>query len=115
VYETVLSRAEQSWLYDHRVGAVALMPGSGVAELVRAAGEHSFGGEPVEVLSLVLQSPLVLPEDGGQRVQLVVGEQDGRTEVSVYSQPAEAAAEREWTLHASGEVRRAMADAAPPL
>ncbi|WP_315730367.1 MULTISPECIES: polyketide synthase dehydratase domain-containing protein, partial [unclassified Bradyrhizobium] len=114
VYETVLSRTEQSWLYDHRVGGHALLPGAGVAELVRAAGEHSFG-EPAEVLSLMLQSPLVLPEDGGQRAQTVVVEQEGRTQVSVYSQPAEAAAETEWTLHATGEVRRSSSEGAPRI
>ena len=43
--------------------------------------------------SLVLQSPLVLPEHGGQRVQVVVREEDGRTDVSVYSQRAEASPE----------------------
>jgi acyl transferase domain-containing protein len=114
VYESVLSRADHSWLYDHRVGGAALMPGAGLGELVRAAGEHRFG-EPVEVVSLVLQSPLVLPEHGGQRVQAVVGEEDGRTEVSVYSQRAGAPAEAEWTLHASGEVRRSSAEAVPRI
>ena len=112
VYEAVLSRAEHSWLYDHRVGELALMPGAGVAELVRAAGEHRFDGDAVEVVSLVLQAPLVLPEHGGQRVQVLLREDDdGRTEVSVYSQRL-ATAEAGWTLHASGEVRRADADGA---
>jgi hypothetical protein len=35
--------------------------------------------------SLVLQAPLVLPEQGGQRVQVLVSEKDDRTEVSIYS------------------------------
>jgi acyl transferase domain-containing protein len=114
VYESVLSRSEQGWLYDHRVGGAALMPGAALMELVRAAGERCFGA-PVEVLSLVLQSPLVLPEDGGQRVQAVVDEEDGRTEVSVYSQPVGAPPKAEWTLHASGEVRRSSAEDAPRI
>jgi NADPH:quinone reductase-like Zn-dependent oxidoreductase/acyl carrier protein len=112
MYEAMLSRAEHSWLYDHRVGDAALMPGAGLGELVRAAGEHRFGGAAVEVLSLVLQAPLVLPEHGGQRVQVLVSEEDGRTGVSVYSRRAEASPEAMWTLHASGEVRRASAGGA---
>ncbi|WP_315732751.1 MULTISPECIES: type I polyketide synthase [unclassified Bradyrhizobium] len=114
VYETVLSRAEQSWLYDHRVGGQALMPGTGVVELVRAAGEHCFAA-PVEVLSLVLQSPLMLPEDGGQRVQAVVKEDEDGAEVSIYSQRSGSTEVAEWTLHASGEVRRARGEAGKRL
>jgi hypothetical protein len=34
VYESVLSRSEEPWLYDHRVGEHAVMPGAGFAELV---------------------------------------------------------------------------------
>ncbi|HVR07471.1 MAG TPA: SDR family NAD(P)-dependent oxidoreductase, partial [Thermoanaerobaculia bacterium] len=105
-YESVLSRSSHAWLYEHRVGASAVMPGAGVGELVRAAGEDQLGSA-VEVLSLVLQAPVVLPEEGGQRVQVVVKEEDGRTEVSVYSQRMEGSSGSEWTLHASGEVRAA--------
>ncbi|WP_315833555.1 type I polyketide synthase [Bradyrhizobium prioriisuperbiae] len=114
MYETVLSRGEHGWLYDHRVGEAALMPGAGLCELVRAGGEHCLG-EAVEVLSLVLQAPLVLPEHGGRRVQVLVSEEDGRTEVSVYSQPSDASAATEWTLHASSEVRRLRLEAVPRL
>jgi acyl transferase domain-containing protein len=90
-------------LYEHRVGDHALMPGAGLAELVRAAAEHAYEGEAAEVVSLVLQAPLVLPEHGGQRVQVVIKDEG---EATVYSQPAEASSGARWTLHASAEVRR---------
>jgi NADP-dependent 3-hydroxy acid dehydrogenase YdfG/acyl carrier protein len=93
------------------VGGKALMPGTGIGELVRAAAEHVYEGEAAEVVSLVLQAPLVLSE-GGQRVQVVVREQDERWEAQVYSQPAGAEEGASWTLHASAEVRR-LAGAAP--
>jgi acyl transferase domain-containing protein/surfactin synthase thioesterase subunit/acyl carrier protein len=115
VYESVLSRAEHPWLYDHCVGDQVLMPGAGLGELARAAGEHCFGGAAVEMSSLVLQAPLALPEQGGQRVQVLVSEKDDRTEVSIYSQRAEASAGAEWTLHATGEVRLKSAEAAPRI
>jgi acyl transferase domain-containing protein/acyl carrier protein len=114
VYETVFSRSEQRWLYDHQVGGQAVVPGAAIAELVRAAAEHGFEGEPVEVLSLVLVVPLVLPERGSQRVQVVVTE-DERLQVSVYSQPAESGAGGEWIRHASADVRRATGEAPEPL
>jgi acyl transferase domain-containing protein/acyl carrier protein len=108
VFESVLSRTKEAWLYDHAVGDRALMPGAGLAELIRAAGEQVLEGESVEVTGLSFQSPLVLPEHGGQRVQVVVKEEeDGRFEVGVYSQEARAKGDAPFTLHATGDVRRA--------
>src|SRR5262245_15619724 len=48
VFESLLSRAEHPWLYDHCVGEQVLMPGAGLGELARAAGEHCLGGAAVE-------------------------------------------------------------------
>ena len=107
MYETVLSRSEPRWLHDHHVFGQVVVPGAAVAELVHAAAEHRFEGQPSEVFSLVLLTPLVLPERGGQRVQVIVTDDDERTEVTVYSQLADAVAGAEWTRHASAEVRRA--------
>src|SRR5262249_4961541 len=105
-YESVLTRSEHGWIYDHQVLGQALLPGGGVGELVRAAAEHLYEGEAAEVVSLALQAPLVVPERGGQRVQVVLKEEGERWEASVYSQPAEAGEGAPWTLHASAEVRR---------
>ena len=115
VYEFVLSRGQHPWLYDHQVGEQVVLPGAGLGELMRAAGERCLNDEDatVEVSSLVLQAPLLLPEQGGQRMQVVVSEQDERTEVSVYSQPAEAPAGAVWTLHATAGVRPTSLEAAP--
>ncbi|HEX3757294.1 MAG TPA: SDR family NAD(P)-dependent oxidoreductase, partial [Kofleriaceae bacterium] len=102
VYETVLSRREHAWLYDHRVAGQAVVPGAGLVELVRAAGEHRLDS-PAEAVSLVLQAPLVLPERGGQRVQVVLAEDGARLEASVYSQPEQSDGAG-WRLHATAEV-----------
>jgi acyl transferase domain-containing protein/NAD(P)-dependent dehydrogenase (short-subunit alcohol dehydrogenase family)/acyl carrier protein len=115
VYEAVWSRAEAGWLYDHVVSGRVLMPGAGLAEVIRAAGEHRFEGEAVEVRSVVFQSPLVLPEHGGCRVQVVVKEEEGRVEASVYSHASGASASGEWTLHATGEVHRSSSSSSVTL
>ena len=114
-YESSLSLAEQPWLGDHRVAGQVFVPGAGLCELVRAAAENRFAGEPAEVLSLVLQAPLVIPEDGAQRVQVVLTEEDSRTEAKIYSQRAELGADAEWTLHATAEVRRSVSGIPPRL
>ena len=106
-YESMLSRSTHAWLYDHRVGDQAVVPGAGLVELLRGAAENFYDGESGEVLSLVLQAPLVLPEHGGQRVQVVFSEEGERTTATVYSQSREGKPSVTWTVHATAEVRRA--------
>ena len=106
VYEARVSRSTHGWLYEHRVGGQAWVPGAGLAELLRAAGEHRYEGESAEVLSLVIQAPLVLPEHGSQRVQVVLSEEGERTTGTVYSQPWDDKASVTWTVHATAEVSR---------
>ncbi|MGG8318541.1 type I polyketide synthase, partial [Streptomyces lividans] len=112
-----LSRHSQPWLTEHAVHGTVLVPATGLLELaVRVGGQ--LGAERVE--ELMLSAPLVLPEQGGVQVQLVVGEADGagRRTVEVFSRldDGDVTADRPWTLHASG----ALAPAAgvlgePPL
>jgi acyl transferase domain-containing protein/NADPH:quinone reductase-like Zn-dependent oxidoreductase/acyl carrier protein len=106
VYEPVVSRSEEGWLYEHEVGDHVLMPGAALVELLRAAGEDFVGGEPVEVRSVAFESPLELLERGGQRVQVVVKEEEGRIEATVYSRRAGGDGARAWARHASGAVHR---------
>ncbi|WP_433678425.1 type I polyketide synthase [Nocardia sp. CA-119907] len=101
-----LSLATQSWLADHSVHDTVIFPGAGLVELVAAAGDRV--GCPV-VGELVLQVPLVLPERGGVRIQIVVeDEQDsGERTVQVFSRPDDDGAQGgSWTLHAQGSLRR---------
>ncbi|WP_413805380.1 SDR family NAD(P)-dependent oxidoreductase [Streptomyces sp. OE57] len=92
------------WLGDHVVAGASLVPGAALVEwALRAADEAGSGG----IEELALQVPLVLPESGGLRVQIVVGEaaEDGRRDVRVYSRPdrdAEPGADPDWVSHAEG-------------
>ncbi|MFC9226874.1 SDR family NAD(P)-dependent oxidoreductase, partial [Streptomyces hygroscopicus] len=92
------------WLGEHIVADAVLAPGAALVEWVlRAADEVGCGG----IEELALHVPLVLPESGGLRVQVVVGAEaeDGRREVRVYSRPdgeADTGAEVGWVCHAEG-------------
>jgi acyl transferase domain-containing protein/acyl carrier protein len=111
LYEGLLSPREHAWLYEHRVLDEVVVPGAGVAELIRAAAAHVLERNDVEVSSVVFQAPFVLPEIGTQRVQIVLKEEAERTEALVYSQRADSGAK--WTLHARGEFRLLEGAAAP--
>ncbi|MET9855398.1 type I polyketide synthase [Streptomyces sp. NPDC006450] len=101
VFTGRLSVEAQPWLADHDVLGTVLLPGTGFVELALHAGRE-LGCEVVE--ELTLQAPLVLPEQGGVRVQVAVGAPDGvgRRSVRVYSRGESVASDVAWTLHADG-------------
>ncbi|MFJ9693753.1 beta-ketoacyl synthase N-terminal-like domain-containing protein [Kitasatospora sp. NPDC101183] len=96
----------QPWLRDHAAFGTVLVPGTGVLDLVLAAGREVGAGRVEE---LALLEPLVL--EGPVRFQVVVGgPENGRRQVSLYSRPEEA--EDSWTLNASGELAEETGESA---
>ncbi|WP_344318185.1 SDR family NAD(P)-dependent oxidoreductase, partial [Streptomyces javensis] len=93
-----LAPSAQSWLADHMLSGVALVPGTAIVELAVRAGDET--GTPV-LEELVLGQPMPLPEDGALQVQVLVGaaEDDERRAVRVYSRRDESGP---WVEHASG-------------
>ncbi|MGV9314065.1 type I polyketide synthase [Streptomyces sp. NPDC003691] len=107
-----MSVQDQPWLADHDVLGNVLLPGTGFVELVlRAARECDC--DRIEELTLV--GPLVLPDEGGLFVRVLVGGPDeaGRRTVAVYSAAGDRPEDRPgdtWTLHAEG----LLTSGAPP-
>ncbi|WP_436970784.1 type I polyketide synthase [Micromonospora rifamycinica] len=99
VLTTQLSVRSHPWLGDHAIGGVVLFPGTGLVELALRAGDEV--GCPV-LDELVTETPLVVPEHGGVRVQVAVGGPDdnGVRQVDVYSLRDDTA--DGWTRHATG-------------
>ncbi|MCX5138795.1 type I polyketide synthase [Streptomyces sp. NBC_00338] len=95
-----LSLGDQAWIADHAVLGSVLLPGTAFVELAVRAGDE-VGCDLVE--ELMLQEPLVLPEQGGVAIQVAVGAADpaGRRTVSVYSR-GDGADHAPWTRHAEG-------------
>ncbi|MGC1852001.1 MAG: SDR family NAD(P)-dependent oxidoreductase, partial [Solirubrobacterales bacterium] len=110
-----LALATHPWLADHVVHGAVLLPGTAFLELALRAAEQ-VGAEGVE--ELVLQAPLVLPEQGTVALQVTVSgpDENGRREIAVHSRPEGArdetlAGNSEWTCHAEGAL---SAELAPP-
>nr|WP_279628705.1 SDR family NAD(P)-dependent oxidoreductase [Streptomyces subrutilus] len=101
VFTSRLSLRTQPWLADHTVGGVALLPATVLVELAVRAGDEAGCGLLEE---LAIEAPLVVPEQGGVRVQVAVGgpgEAGART-VEVYSLREDAVGADAWTRHATG-------------
>ncbi|MFI9201288.1 SDR family NAD(P)-dependent oxidoreductase [Streptomyces sp. NPDC053048] len=98
-----LSTATHPWLADHVVMDTVLLPGTALVELAIRAGDQ-VGCDHLDELTLA--APLVLPEHGGVRIQIVVdaGDASGRRALRLYSRPDAATADDPWTCHATGTV-----------
>ncbi|MGW4272651.1 type I polyketide synthase [Streptomyces seoulensis] len=104
-----LSLAAQPWLADHSVAGTVLLPGTALVELAVRAGDE-VGARSLR--ELVIETPLVIPDEGAVRVQVSVGEDtDGVRPVAVYSRPDDADSDAPWVRHARGQLAD---DAATP-
>ncbi|MDX3119531.1 type I polyketide synthase, partial [Streptomyces scabiei] len=98
-----LSLAAQPWLADHAVSGTVLLPGTALVELAVRAGDE-VGTSTLR--ELVIEAPLVVPDEGAVRVQVSVGEETGSGDrpVAVYSRPDDAESGSPWVRHASGRL-----------
>ena len=96
-----VSLQSHAWLREHLVAGAVVLPGTGLLELAVRAGDEAGCGILQE---LQAEAPLVLPEHGGVRLQVVVGGLDdsGRRTVSVHSRADEDGADELWVRHATG-------------
>ncbi|MFJ6690606.1 SDR family NAD(P)-dependent oxidoreductase [Streptomyces sp. NPDC091294] len=103
VFTCRLAVGTSSWLADHGAQGTLLLPGTAFVELALRAGEE-VGCTLLD--ELTLQAPLVLPEQGGLQLQVVVrGEPEAALRpVAVYSRPE--GQDGPWTQHAEGTLER---------
>ncbi|WP_261720099.1 type I polyketide synthase [Streptomyces sp. FZ201] len=96
-----LSARALPWLTDRETAGAVLLPGSVLVELAVRAGDEA-GCTALE--HLALREPLLLPEQGAVRVQILVGAPDdtGRRGVAVHSRPDDDSADQPWRCHAEG-------------
>ncbi|TQM77824.1 polyketide synthase 12 [Saccharothrix saharensis] len=92
-----LSLKTHPWLADHAVSGTVVLPGTAFVELAVRAGDEVGRGTVEE---LTLEAPLVLPETGALRLQVVVHD---RGTVEIHSAPEDG----EWTRHATGTLSEA--------
>ncbi|MGW0960010.1 SDR family NAD(P)-dependent oxidoreductase, partial [Streptomyces gelaticus] len=103
MFTGVVSRHTHPWLVDHCVAGTVLLPGTAFVELAMVAGDRVHCDRLDE---LTLEAPLALPERGGVRLQVVIGEPDeeGRRPLGIHSRAEDAAADEPWTRNGSGSM-----------
>jgi len=112
VFTGRLSLRDHPWLGDHAVGGRVLLPATAFLELALHAVSTA---ELATVDELVLEAPLVLPEDGAVALNMRVGAVDavGVRPIAIHSRPdpAGGAETADWVRHASGTLGDSSAPA----
>ncbi|UUV29029.1 SDR family NAD(P)-dependent oxidoreductase [Amycolatopsis roodepoortensis] len=108
-----ISLRAQPWLAGHRAHDTVILPGTAFVELALSAGEQ-VGCDVIE--ELTMETPLTLPDEGGVRIQVLVGEplDSGSRPVRVFSRP-DGADVGGWRSHAAGLVGARTAPAGDGL
>ncbi|HEX7842494.1 MAG TPA: SDR family NAD(P)-dependent oxidoreductase, partial [Kofleriaceae bacterium] len=104
VWQAVVDLKHLSYIDDHRVQGLAVLPGAGYVEMAMAAAAQAFGAQTRVLSSFEFRRLLFFPEDGARIVQTSVGvDDDHGATFQVHSRPAEAA-DAPWTLHATARI-----------
>ncbi|MHC5065580.1 MAG: SDR family NAD(P)-dependent oxidoreductase, partial [Planctomycetota bacterium] len=108
-------RAENTWLLnEHRLrSGLAIMPGTGYLELIRASYTAHVEQEGCEVANLEFLSPLEFP--GGEEREIAVEMHADGDDLTVTVKGRDPAASRSWTQHARGKVRPLSSEPASRL
>ncbi|MDQ0936683.1 type I polyketide synthase [Streptomyces turgidiscabies] len=95
-----LSVTAQPWLGDFTVSGRVVVPGAALVEMASFVGGLA-GCDRLE--ELLIDVPVVLPDEGGLRIQVGVegADEHGRREVSVHTRP-DGGPDGVWTRHARG-------------
>ncbi|MGC0421414.1 SDR family NAD(P)-dependent oxidoreductase [Embleya sp. AB8] len=101
VFTGRLSARTHAWLTEHELGGRVVVPGTALLDMAIWAGDE-VGCAGVD--EMVVIAPLLLPETGGVRVQLVVGERQdaGERSFAIHSCPEGDEFDEQWTCHATG-------------
>jgi phthiocerol/phenolphthiocerol synthesis type-I polyketide synthase C len=105
------------FLADHRVRGAVVLAAAAILEMALAAAREAFGAAAVRLRNVLFEEALLLPEQGGRRVQVAISPGlPGSATFRLFSADPAAGPEGEskWTLHATGTVDLRQAEAAEP-
>ncbi|HKF49641.1 MAG TPA: type I polyketide synthase [Terracidiphilus sp.] len=108
-FEARISAASPSYLQDHRLFGIPVLPGAAIVEMALAAGATLTRGARISIEELVFLRPLQLSKDVSETVQLIASPSGGDSwEIEVFrrddSVPSSGG---EWGLLAKGRIRNA--------
>ena len=116
LFESCLGCDSPTFLNDHRVYGMAVLPGTAYLELALAAANEAFGAGAKALEEVVFQEALIFPEDEHRSIQVVLSpESAGRSSFQIFSRGyGEDDDTNLWILHARGAIRIGPSELPPP-
>ena len=105
-WEGALDRSALSYLDDHRVEGVAVLPAALYVEMALAAAAEAFPSQSFVLKDVEFRKALFIPDGGTRTIQVILSPgADGTASVHIYSCPCDVEQpNRSWTLHATGKI-----------
>jgi acyl transferase domain-containing protein/acyl carrier protein len=105
-WESALDRTARSYLDDHRVEGVAVLPAALYVEMALEAAAEAFPSQPFVLKDVEFRKALFLPDGAMRTIQVILSPgADGTASIHIYSRPYDAEQpDRSWTLHATGKI-----------
>jgi NAD(P)-dependent dehydrogenase (short-subunit alcohol dehydrogenase family)/aryl carrier-like protein len=112
VFQSYHSIDSLSFLSDHAVGGIVVMPGTAYIEMAFAAAQDVFGPGSHSLVDLSIQQVMAFPDDQTQTaLQLTLKRDDNGGSFRILSASSEGPS-GEWLLHATGTIRTESSTAA---
>ncbi|MBN1219683.1 MAG: thioester reductase domain-containing protein [Anaerolineae bacterium] len=120
LWETDLDLQHLTYLADHRIQDVGVVPATLYLEMILAAAHEAFESGAHILTGVEFQKPIFLPEQGAQTVQVVMSVAgNDRADFHIFSRPKQPAPSSDWTLHVTGQLQLeatgAPAELPPPI
>ncbi|MFF7250228.1 SDR family NAD(P)-dependent oxidoreductase [Embleya sp. NPDC008237] len=100
LWQTPLGPRLLPWLADHAVADVPVLPGTGMVEMMLAAGARTFGTDRIAASDVRMLSPLVLDSEPQVTTRLIHDADNGTAFVEILTTGDDGV-----TVHAGGTVR----------
>lgn len=105
-WEGDLDPSALSYVNDHRVEGVAVLPASLYVGMALEAAAEAISSQSFALRDMQFCKALFLPDGGTRTIQVILSPAvDGITSIHIYSCPRDIErANRSWTLHATGKI-----------
>jgi acyl transferase domain-containing protein/NAD(P)-dependent dehydrogenase (short-subunit alcohol dehydrogenase family) len=110
IWQLQLSTERWTYLADHRVEGLVVVPAAVYMQLASAAAAVLFGEAPLEFDDVRFQQMLVLPQTGHADVQVVLHRKSDTT--GTFQIASRSPRSEKWAVHVSGKLRAALASGA---
>jgi myxalamid-type polyketide synthase MxaE and MxaD len=104
-WESTLDRSALSYLDDHRVEGLAVLPAALYIEIALAAATEAFPSQSFVLKDVEFRRALFIPDGGSRTLQVILSPGADASAIHIYSCPRDAEqANRSWTLHATAKI-----------